>query len=104
MNSLVENIVKRFCGRYLKNFSAENVSIGVAGSVSLSHVELKLDSFVDLQLPYQPSRAFIGSLRVDLPLTIGGNFDVHLADVFLLFVNNDQMVDESPDSLVILSL
>lgn len=111
--SLAESLIQRFCGRYLKNFSSSNVSISVTGTITLKDVELRLDSFADVQLPYAPRRCFIGEssstfnvwsippnnfmiigkLKADLPLVIGGNFDIYVSDVFLLLSRKDEGED-----------
>ena len=91
LSSIAESFIKRFCGRYLKNFSAENVSISVTGRIILKDIELKCDELTQFQLPYQPVRAFVGKLQVDLPLVPGNNFDITVSNGFILFVKNEQL-------------
>lgn len=96
LSSLAESLIQRLCGRYLKNFSSDNVSVSVAGTVSLKNVQLKVEEFVTFQLPFKPALGFIGSLHADLPLVPGGNFDIRISDVLIVLERNSEEVLKDP--------
>eukprot|EP01041_Mallomonas_annulata_P006261 gene6261-12675_t len=95
-SSIIENIVMRICGRYIKNFKKENIDIGVSGTVQLNNVHLRTDELGVFLLPYKPVQAFIGSLFGDFPIMLNGNLVVKISDVLLVFTGSpsyDQEVD-----------
>ena len=96
LSSLAESLIQRLCGRYLKNFSSDNVSVSVAGTVSLKNVQLKVEELVTFQLPFKPALAFIGSLHADLPLVPGGNFDIRISDVLVVLERNSDDIMKDP--------
>jgi hypothetical protein len=61
-SSIAEDFIQKLCGKYLKNFSAENISIGVTGTIIIKDVQVRTDELVNFQLPYKPVRIFIGTL------------------------------------------
>ena len=83
-SSIAEGFIQKLCGKYLKNFSSENVSIGVTGIITIKDIQVKTDELVDFQLPYKPASIFIGTLYADLPFVSGGNFDVKMSDVLIV--------------------
>lgn len=91
-SSIVEGFLQRFCGRYLKNFGPQNVSVSVTGTITLTNVQIKTEELINFQLPYKPVRAFIGSLHLDLPLVMSTSFDLRLADVLIVVERNAENV------------
>ena len=83
-SSIAEGFIQKLCGKYLKNFSSDNVSIGVTGIITIKDIQVKTDELVDFQLPYKPASIFIGTLYADLPFVSGGNFDVKMSDVLIV--------------------
>lgn len=99
-SSIVESFINRLCGRYLKNFTSENVSVSVTGTITLTDVEIKLDELQEFSLPHRPIRAYIGSLRIDIPIVLGGNFDILVKDAFFLMYRGDDSEDSSYDDVI----
>ena len=96
LSSLAEGLIQRLCGRYLKNFSSDNVSVSVGGTISLKNVQLKVEELVTFQLPFKPALGFIGSLHADLPIVIGGNFNIRISDVLIVLERNSEDVMKDP--------
>jgi len=92
LSSIVEGFLQRFCGRYLKNFGPQNVSVSVTGTITLTNVQIRTEELINFQLPYKPVRAFIGSLHLDLPLVVSTSFDVRLSDVLIVVERNAENV------------
>eukprot|EP01038_Epipyxis_sp_PR26KG_P008983 gene8983-12116_t len=88
-SALAESLIQKFCGKYLKHFTRENVSIGVAGTITITNVELNTDNFNRLPLPYKPIRAYVGTLIADLPLVLGSSFEIHIKDVLFVMENDE---------------
>ena len=82
--SAIEAAVLRVCGRYVKNFSKENIDVGVSGTINLKNIHIKTEELRDALTPYRPVKAFIGSIFADIPIVLGGNFDVQISDVFIV--------------------
>jgi N-terminal region of Chorein or VPS13 len=93
-SSIAEGYIQKICGKYLKNFSAENINIGVTGIITITDVEVKTEELINFQLPYKPSRLFIGTLYADLPFVSGGNFDVRISDVLFVVEKSDENLPE----------
>jgi len=94
MNSLAENLIKRLCGRYLKNFSAANVNIGVTGTITVRDVQVNVEEFENFQLPVHLVSIFLGTMTIDLPILISSNFDITISDVIIL---SDQAVSSEKE-------
>ena len=89
-SSLADGFIQKVCGKYLKNFSSENISISVTGTVTITDIQIRTDELLHFQLPYKPVSIFIGTLYADLPFVSGGNFDVRASDVLVVVEKNDQ--------------
>ena len=89
-SSIAEGYIQKICGRYLKNFSSENISIGVTGTVTITDIQVRTEELSNFQLPYRPASISIGSLYADLPFVSGGNFDIRVSDVLVVVEKNDQ--------------
>jgi hypothetical protein len=83
-SSLAEGFIQKFCGRYLKNFNSDNISIGITGTITIKNVQIKTEELVNFHLPYRPALIFIGNVYLDLPFVSGGNFDVRVSDVLIV--------------------
>lgn len=89
-SSIAESLIQRVCGRYLKNFSSSNINISVTGVIRLTDIEVRVEELENFQLPYTPVRIFLGSVYADLPIVMGGNFDVRISDVLVVFERNSE--------------
>ena len=89
-SSLADGFIQKICGKYLKNFSSENISIGVTGTVTITDIQIRTDELLNFQLPYKPVSIFIGTLYADLPFVSGGNFDIRASDVLVVVEKSDQ--------------
>jgi hypothetical protein len=98
-SSIAESLIQRVCGRYLKNFSSANINIGVTGVINLSNIEIRVEELENFQLPYFPARVFLGSVYADLPIVMGGNFDVRISDVLVVFQRNVDSDSQDPTLL-----
>lgn len=94
MNSLAENLIKRLCGRYLKDFSAANVQIGVTGTITVRDVQVNVEEFKNFQLPVHLVSILLGTMTIDLPILVGSNFDIAISDVIIL---SDEAVSTETD-------
>jgi hypothetical protein len=92
-SSIAESFIQKFCGRYLKNFSSDNISIGVTGTITISNVQLRTEELGNFQLPYRPTKVFIGTLYADLPVVSGGNFDIRISDVLAVVEKNGDSLE-----------
>ena len=90
LSSFAESFIQRLCGRYLKNFNTNNVNISLTGTITLTNIELNTNELDEFQLPYEVKHAFIGSLIIDLPIVLNGNFDIKIFDGFLLLAKNER--------------
>ena len=95
LNSVAEGLIKKLCGKYLQDFTSENISISLTGTITLSNIQLRVEEFTLHQLPFSPKLLFIGSLYLDIPFITqfvgAGNFDIRLDDVLLVFSKNDNV-------------
>ena len=91
-SSMVEGVLQRIAGRYLKNFGPQNVSVSVTGTITLTNVQIRTEELINFQLPYKPVRAFIGSLHLDLPLVMSSSFDVRISDVLFVIERNAENI------------
>jgi hypothetical protein len=89
-SSIAEGYIQKLCGKYLKNFSSENISIGVTGTVTITDIQIRTDELLNFQLPYKPVRIYIGTLYADLPFVSSGNFDIRVSDVLVVVEKCDQ--------------
>ena len=97
LSSLAEGWIQRVCGRYLKNFSSDNVNVSIGGTISLTNVQLKVEELVTFQLPFKPALGYIGSLIADLPIVLGGNFNIRISDVLIVLERNSDDVMQDPN-------
>ena len=93
-SSIAEGYIQKLCGKYLKNFNSDNISIGVTGIITITDVQVKTEELINFQLPYKPASIFIGTLYADLPFVSGGNFDVRLSDVLIVVEKSDENLAE----------
>lgn len=91
-SSIVEGVLQRVAGKYLKNFGPSNISVSVTGTITLTNVQIRTEELINFQLPYKPVRAFIGTLHLDLPLIMSSTFDVRIADVLLVIERNAETI------------
>jgi hypothetical protein len=96
LSSLAESVIQRLCGRYLKNFSNNNVNVSLSGVITLTNIELNVSELATFQLPYKPTRVFIGSAYLDLPLVLGGHFDVRVSDLLVVLEKNEDLATVDP--------
>eukprot|EP01035_Chromulina_nebulosa_P055281 gene55281-75763_t len=98
--SAVESFIKKFCGRYLKNFGAENLKIELL-KITLINIEIRAEEFNRFQLPFSPEKITIEKIEVDLPLIIGSTFKAVIRG---LSINLKRVASASYDDSVVQSM
>ena len=83
--AIAESFIQKFCGKYLKNFGPENISISLSGTITLLKVEFRMEELNKFQLPYTPLKASINQIDLDLPLMIGSCFKVAVQGLLVVF-------------------
>ena len=89
----IEGWVERVCGRYLKRFDLE---VSVTGRIILKDVELRVDEFRNLVLPYTPVFAYIHRVTLDLPILLSSNFLLTVQDALLICERSNELSEVEP--------
>jgi len=81
LSYLLEKFVRRLCGRWLRGFSADNLSVSLGGTVQFDDLWLNTSELQKMLLPYEPVVAHAGRLKLELPLALGGAVRLTVEDV-----------------------
>ncbi len=90
---IIEAWVQRVCGRYLKHFDLE---VTVTGRIILKDVELRVDEFRNLVLPYTPIFVYIHRATLDLPILLSSNFLLTVQDALLICERSTELSEVEP--------
>ena len=85
--SLVATLLNRLLGMYVKNFDANQLSVGIwSGKVQLKNLELRREALDQLKLPINVVEGHLGLLILEIPLSNlrGKPVKINVEDVFLL--------------------
>ena len=85
--SLVATLLNRLLGMYVKNFDANQLSVGIwSGKVQLKNLELRREALDQLKLPINVVEGHLGLLNLEIPLSNlrGKPVKINVEDVFLL--------------------
>ena len=93
LSYLLEKFVRRLCGRWLRNFSAENLSVSLGGTVSFDDLWLNTSELNKMMLPFEPVAAHAARLRLELPLNLSGAVTLTIDDVDIYLRSADYDVD-----------
>ncbi|KAJ1460029.1 hypothetical protein M885DRAFT_510549 [Pelagophyceae sp. CCMP2097] len=93
LSFLLEKFIRRLCGRWLRDFSAENLSISLGGSIEFTDVWLDTSELSKMLLPFEPVMAHAMRLRLELPISLTGTLLLYVDDVDLLLRSQDYDVD-----------
>ncbi|KAH8066537.1 vacuolar sorting-associated protein 13 [Aureococcus anophagefferens] len=93
LSYLLEKFVRRLCGRWLRNFSAENLSVSLGGTVSFDDLWLNTSELNKMMLPFEPVAAHAAKLRLELPLNLSGAVTLTVDDVDIYLRSADYDVD-----------
>ncbi|ETV92956.1 hypothetical protein H310_12953 [Aphanomyces invadans] len=78
LEGLVAALVQQFCSRFVKGFRKQNLRIELSGEITLTDIELELDTFKSLQLPLEPKRIHVGHLRSNFVAAHFSNQPLHM--------------------------
>ncbi|XP_065669589.1 intermembrane lipid transfer protein VPS13A isoform X9 [Hydra vulgaris] len=68
LEAVVVSILKKYIGKYIKNFDGKNLSLSLwSGEATLCDLELKAEALAELNLPIQVTSGFIGKLFLSIP-------------------------------------
>ncbi|XP_065685047.1 intermembrane lipid transfer protein VPS13A isoform X3 [Hydra vulgaris] len=68
LEAVVVSILKKYIGKYIKNFDGKNLSLSLwSGEATLCDLELKAEALAELDLPIQVTSGFIGKLFLSIP-------------------------------------
>ena len=85
LESCIEGLVNRFCGRWLSNFSRHNMDINMMeGRVELRDLIINTQELEELCLPLTPRCISIGKVHITIPITVNRPFVVQVCDVVVL--------------------
>lgn len=93
LSFLLEKFVRRLCGRWLRNFSAENLSVSLGGTVAFEDLWLNTNELGKMMLPYEPVAAHAARLTLELPLSLSGAVTLTVDDVDVYLRACDYDVD-----------
>jgi hypothetical protein len=96
--SYIEARIRKFCGRYIKNFNSDNLSLSVGGLLNLSNLELDVNELNRFPLLFKPIFAFIGSVEIDFPIVLGGKLDISISNI-LLVLKREELQDFDPSTV-----
>ncbi|KAJ8605846.1 hypothetical protein CTAYLR_000521 [Chrysophaeum taylorii] len=91
LSYLLEKFVRRLCGRWLRDFSADKVSISLGGTIELSDLRLDTNELSRMLLPLDPISGHCGSLVITLPLT--GELVVRIEDIHVVLRTQEYACD-----------
>jgi vacuolar protein sorting-associated protein 13A/C len=83
----VSGVLNQVLGTYIKDFNAEQVSVGLwNGTMSMKQLQLKPNVFDEFQLPIALTTGTIGSLDISIPwMTVfSSGVRITVKDVYLL--------------------
>jgi vacuolar protein sorting-associated protein 13A/C len=83
----VARLLSSVLGAYVKNFSADRLSLGLfGGKITLNNLELQSALLDSLQLPFSLVAGVIGTLEISIPWTslFNSSFAIKLKDLCLL--------------------
>jgi len=87
---VIEQYATRFCGRWIRNFSKDNLDVSVvSGSITMSNVEVKTEEFQEMMSPFTPKFIYMGKLFVDIPLLPSRPLVVEISDLYFLLAAQD---------------
>jgi hypothetical protein len=85
LEGYIEGLVNRFCGRWLTQFSRDNLEINmVEGKVVLRDVHVNTLEIEELCLPFTPRQIYIGKIYVQVPLTVSRPLKIEVTDALVL--------------------
>lgn len=93
--SIAESFIKKYAGKYLKNFNSDQISINLS-TIHIGNFEIKTEEIRKIKIPYKPSRIFVGDLSADLSFFIGGNFEIKIKDILIILDKEDVNIKENP--------
>ena len=93
IQKVIEGWLERVCGRYLKRFDLE---VTVTGRIILKDVELRVEEFRNLVLPYTPVFVYIHCLALDLPILLSSNFLLTVQDALLICERGTDLSEVEP--------
>jgi hypothetical protein len=90
LTSFIEARIREICGRYIKDFRSDSLTLTVGGLLTLSDIEINADELDRLPILYKPSFAYVGSVEVQIPLVIGSKIEARVSDVILMVSKGDE--------------
>lgn len=84
ISSLVEGWIKKFCGKFIRDFDSSKVNVTLTGTIELHKIELRTEEFRSYNLPYYPAFVYIDKLSLDLPVLLSTQFSFMAKDALII--------------------
>jgi hypothetical protein len=91
ISSLVEGWIKKFCGKFIRDFDSSNVEVTLTGTIELHKIELRVEEFSSYSLPYHPAFVYIDKLSLDLPVLLSTQFSLTAKDTLIIVQKGDDV-------------
>lgn len=90
LTSFIEARIREVCGRYIKDFRSESLTLTVGGLLTLLDIEINVEELDRLPILYKPTFAYLGRVEAQIPLVIGGKIEARISDVIVMVSKGDE--------------